>query len=147
MGWQDRHSVVACVYIILREKERVLLLRRFNTGYMDGQYSLPAGHLNGGETADVAACREAKEEAGVDIQPADLRLVHTMHRQAEGHERIDLFFVAENWSGKPNNTEPHKCDDLKWVNQNALPDNTVPEIRQALEDIEKDVNFSAFNFG
>jgi 8-oxo-dGTP diphosphatase len=46
-----RHTIIPAVYLILKNsKGQVCLTRRFNTGYMDGHYSLPAGHLDGGES-------------------------------------------------------------------------------------------------
>jgi 8-oxo-dGTP diphosphatase len=62
----------------------VLLLIRANTGYMDGHASLPAGHVEPGEPADAAAVREAKEEIGVVVAPADVSFVHVMHRRTPG---------------------------------------------------------------
>lgn len=42
---KERFKVVPAVYLVLRRGEGVLLLRRANTGYQDGKYSLIAGHL------------------------------------------------------------------------------------------------------
>lgn len=56
----DRYRFIGAVYIILRDNNKVLLLRRANTGYYDGDYSLPAGHMDGDEPAAHAAVREAK---------------------------------------------------------------------------------------
>ena len=149
MSMRVRHTVVPAAYVVLRSGDKVLLARRFKTGYMDGMYSLPSGHVDGGEPADVAACREAKEEIGLDLNPADLRLVHAMHRKAQedDHERVDFFFAVTKWAGEPTNMEPDKCDELKWVNITELPENTIGVVRQAIENIEKDVPFSSFNFG
>ena len=61
------------VHIFLLRENSVLLLRRAHTGYGDGNYSVVAGHLDGGESVTQAAVREAKEEVGVDLRPADLR--------------------------------------------------------------------------
>ena len=59
---------------------QILLLRRLNTGYRDGEYSVPAGHLDGNETVVAAAAREAEEEIGVRIEADDIRFSSVMHR-------------------------------------------------------------------
>ena len=148
MNWRDRHTVVPAVYLILRKEDKILLLRRANTGYMDGYYALPSGHLDGGETADQAACREAKEEVGVDIEPSDLRLLHTLHRKAQegDYERIDLFFEVGKWTGEPKNVEPEKCDEVTWIPLNELPENVTPEVSQALECIANMLPYSTMGF-
>jgi 8-oxo-dGTP diphosphatase len=144
-----RFTVIPAVYIIFRDGDKVLLLRRANTGYHDGEYSLPAGHVDGGEPAIQAACREAREEVDVTIQSEDLRLVHTMHRlsqEPELHERIDLFFEAEKWSGELRNVEPEKCDELRWTELSDLPTNVIPEVQQALAAYAVNEPYSSFGF-
>ena len=126
MGWQDKFKMIASVYLLLiDDQERVLLLRRQNTGYKDGELGLPAGHVDGGESLRVAACREAKEEAGLELDPANLELVHTMHRHCGDHERMDFFFTCRVWDGEPVNTEPEKCSELVWAPMKQLPDDVI----------------------
>ncbi|MET0779565.1 MAG: NUDIX domain-containing protein [Candidatus Saccharimonadales bacterium] len=148
MGWQDRFTVIPAVYLILRRGDQVLLMRRCNTGYQDGKYSLPAGHLDGDESASAAMVREAKEEAGITVAPDDLTLVHTMHRRAEEgtHERMDLFFEAIVWQGEPQVTEPDKCDDAQWFDAVKLPDNTVEVVVQALRAVANHEPYSECGF-
>lgn len=146
---QDRFRLISAVYLIFRDNGKVLLLRRANTGYRDGWYSLPSGHLNGGEAAVQAAIREAKEEVGVDILPEDLRLAHTMHRYSadpEPHERIDLGFEVLKWRSQLHNAEPDKCDELCWAAPDKLPGKTVPEVIQVLDMIARGEPYSDFNF-
>jgi 8-oxo-dGTP diphosphatase len=81
------------VHIFFIRGGTVLLLRRFNTGYEDGNYSVPAGHLEGDETVVQAAIREAREEIGVGLRPDEVAVVGTMHRKS-GDERVDFFVVA-----------------------------------------------------
>ena len=142
-----RFQVTPAVHLILRRDSDVLLLRRFNTGYEDGNYSLPAGHLDGGETATAAMIREAREEVGVTISPADLRMAHVMHRNTPGSaERVDFFLAAARWHGTPGIREPDKCDEVAWFPLAALPVNVVPYVRSALECYGRDVSFSEFGW-
>lgn len=143
------HTLIPAVYLIFWRDKKVLLLRRANTGYKDGQYSLPAGHVESGEPAIQAAVRECKEEVGLDVEADMLRLAHTMHRAGEdttGMERIDMFFEVTGWHGEPINNEPHRCDELRWMSLNALPKNTVAEVRQALRKIASGEAYSDYNF-
>jgi 8-oxo-dGTP pyrophosphatase MutT (NUDIX family) len=121
------------VHIFFLQRGKVLLLRRLNTGYEDGNYSVPAGHLEGDETVVQAAVREVREEVGLDLRPDDVAVVGTMHRKS-GDERVDFFVTVRRWSGEPSNCEPTKCDDLSWFPLDALPSNTIPYIRRAVEN-------------
>jgi ADP-ribose pyrophosphatase YjhB (NUDIX family) len=119
--------------------------KRENTGYMDGCYSLPAGHVEEGEAFTQAAIRGALEELGVVILPGDLKVALVMQRrtsESKNNQRIDVFFVVNRWSGEPRNLEPHKCGDLRWSNLIELPLETVPYIRSALLLIQENVFYS-----
>jgi len=111
---KPRFKLIAAVYVLFVKDGKILMLRRANTGYEDGNYSLVAGHADGNEALTAATAREAKEEAGVVIAPEDLRLKLTMHRRADD-ERLDFFFEPAAWTGEPTNMEPGKCDDSPLV--------------------------------
>jgi len=104
------------VYLVLVKDNKILLSRRYNTGFQDGKYSFPAGHLGGDdETFSEAVVREAREEVGVELDSADLELVHVMHRRQReptDERRVNLFFAARKWKGETKIMEPSKCDDL-----------------------------------
>ncbi|MGH7203813.1 MAG: NUDIX hydrolase [Candidatus Levyibacteriota bacterium] len=145
-NWQHRFKLIPAVFIIVRKGKQMLLLRRKGTGYMDGYYSLPAGHVDGDERAVMAAIREAKEEIGLNVAPNDMCLVHTMHEKAEGHERLNLGFEILNYKGEPRNMEPDKCDELRWASLDKLPENIVPSVKFLLEQIEANNPYSDYNF-
>ena len=141
----NRFKLIPEVHLVLMENHRVLLLKRHNTGYEDGNYSLIAGHMDGNETARGAMAREANEEAGLTIFPEHLTLCHVMHRMAD-EERLSFFFTTEKWQGVPQNMEPEKCSDLSWFTLNPLPDNMVPYIRTALGHILNKTPYSEFGW-
>jgi ADP-ribose pyrophosphatase YjhB (NUDIX family) len=123
----------------------VLLLRRYNTGYQDGNYSVVAGHLNGGERVKAAAIREAREEVGIHIAGEDLDVVGVMHRLSDD-ERIDFFLTASRWTGRVTNQEPEKCDRLGWFDVDELPDNVIPYVRRALRNFRRGCWFDSFGW-
>ena len=121
------------VHLLLIEDDRVLMLRRYNTGYEDGNYSVVAGHIDGGENLKTAMIREAREEAGIEVSRSSLEVVGVMHFKGDA-EYIHFFLTASMWSGEVTNMEPEKCDDLRWFGICDLPDNTVPYVRRAIEN-------------
>ena len=142
---QKRFKLILSLYVIFIKDGKTLLLRRQNTGYEDGNYGLVAGHADGNESAREGACREVLEESGLVIQPNNLKFVHFMHRIGDD-ERVDVFFTADKWQGEPKNTEPEKCDDLSWFPVDDIPKNTIPYIRQALECVQKGINYSEYGW-
>lgn len=132
--WSKRHAAVPAAWVFLERDGKVVLLRRYNTGYKDGQLTPPAGHIRDNEPPSHAAVREVMEEVGVKIKAEDLDMIHCIaHRALEGdHDRIDFFFMTSKFSGEPRNMEPDKADELVWVDVTDLPENTIHEVREAL---------------
>lgn len=137
----ERFTLRAAVYLILIKDEKTLLSRRFNTGWMDGKYSLIAGHLDGNETVFNTMIREAFEEAGVKVAKEDLKPVKVLHRNSGDQEYMDFFFLAEKWEGEPQVKEPNKCDDMSWFPIDSLPENTLPYVKNVIENYKDGVAF------
>lgn len=145
----SKYKIIPAAYALLLRGNDALLLRRANTGYADGKYGLPAGHVEEDETALAAAAREAKEEIGLDIPLENFRFVHVMHSKSfdpEKHERVSFFFEVTKWKGEPYNAEPGKCDELRWAKLTDLPAEMSPEVRHALEKISAGEMYSDYNF-
>ena len=145
---QQRNVAVPSSYLILKKDGEVLLGRRINTGYYDGYYALPAGHVEADELPLRGLIREAAEEIGVIITPENAKLVHTMYRARhdETGERVDFFFVVEQWRGDVVNTEPHKCDDLRWFSFDHLPKRMMSHVKYALEQYQEGIYYSEIPF-
>ncbi len=133
------------VHLILIEDSRILLLRRFNTGYEDGNYSLVAGHIDGGEELKAAMIREAREEAGIELSPSNLSVAGVIHLMTD-KEYVSFFLQATEWAGQVVNAEPDKCDDLSWFALDNLPENTIPYVRRAISNYRVGIFFDSFGW-
>jgi 8-oxo-dGTP diphosphatase len=141
-----RHQLTGDVHLLLRNADgQVLFGRRQNTGFEDGAYHLPAGHLEAGESVVQALTREAKEEVGVTIAPKDVEFAHIMH-SASGGGRAAFFFIVRQWEGTPENREPEKCSELAWFPLDALPDHLIDYCRVTLQHIAAGEPFSVYGW-
>ena len=130
---QSRHHAIPTgVHLILRRDGQVLLMRRANTGFFDGLFSLPGGHVEAGESIAMAAIREGREELGLELAEASLATVGVIHRLSDTN-RIDFFVEVERWQQEPIRAERDKCDLLDWYPERALPAPLVPYVRLALQ--------------
>ncbi|CAN5269810.1 hypothetical protein BH20ACT3_BH20ACT3_07260 [soil metagenome] len=143
----QRFTVVPAVHLVLIEHGKVLLAKRANTGYEDGRWSVPAGHLDGGESVREAAVREAGEEIGIALDVEDVRFGHAMHRRSDGEERIDFFVVGDRWKGDVRIAEPDKCSDLTWADPIDLPSDTIPYVRSGIGRTLAGEPYSEFGWG
>ena len=140
----ERLKLIPSVYLILIKDGRVLLSRRANTGYEDGNYGLVAGHAESGEKFTDGLAREIQEEAGIELE--GVKHVLTMHRNCVDHERVDLFFTADSWMVEITNMESDKCDDISWWPINELPKNIIPYIRKAIECCNQGINYCEYGW-
>ena len=123
---------VAVHLILANDDDEILMLRRFNTGYKDGEYGLVSGHVEEGENLKSAMIREASEEAGITLSSGDLEIVGVIPSLSNNY--VYFFLRAVTWSGNVRNMEPHKCDDMRWFDLHAIPDNTVFYVKWAIEN-------------
>lgn len=147
---KERYKLIPEVFLLLVKDGKILLSRRFQTGYNDGNYGLPAGHGEDKETMREGIAREAKEEIGIDIDVDDLEFKVVQHRwcpdPGNHHARVGFYFVPKKWKGEPSNMEPDKCDDLKWFPLGSLPKNIVDHVYAAIQSYRNNILYSEFNW-
>jgi 8-oxo-dGTP pyrophosphatase MutT (NUDIX family) len=137
----ERYKTCLDLHILLVQDGQILLGQRQNTGFMDGSWHLPSGHLDPGEPATGGAVREAVEEIGVTIDPDTLRLAHVMHHRTN-EARTAFFFEATEWSGEVANLEPDKCAGWQWFPLDAPPEEMIPYAAEALAHYRKGTLYS-----
>lgn len=143
---KKRHQIIPASYLVLMKDNEVLLLKRFNTGYEDGKYSMIAGHVDENESFTKTIIREAFEEANLKLEKKDVHIVHVLHRKASDSERIDAFFTCKKWIGQPMNKEPDKCSELSWFKIDQLPQEVIPYIRHVLSCIQNKIFYSEYGW-
>lgn len=106
--------VVAKVLVVNPEGQ-LLLLRRSDTDERRPlQWDIPGGHTDGNEFANEAAARETKEEAGIDVDPRQLRLAYVTCQVVEsGLNVVWLFFIGQ--AGHDGVTISHEHSEHRWV--------------------------------
>jgi len=146
MSDEKRFRPYASVHTLLVRDGKIFMLRRIHS-FKNGYWGLPAGHIEGEERMTVAAARETKEEAGVDVTPEDLKFVHIAHRVKFGdREYLDLYFVTEKWSGEPYNAEKDKASEAEWFPIDALPNDTIESILDAIAKYRKGIAYSEYGW-
>ena len=113
--------------LIFDKSDRLLLLRRKDTGFMDGYLALPGGHVQAGETISKAARRECKEEACIETKELQPLVVMPFLNG------VDFIFEAREWNGVAEIGEPAKCSEIGWFPAEKLPEDVVPFVTKALE--------------
>lgn len=132
----EDNRVWATVNVVVIKRGRVLLMRRENTGWMNGHLGLPGGHALPDESPSRAAAREVNEELGLDLASARFNFLCVYPRfdaVAGEREKVAYEFVVELSDDEvPTNAEPHRCAELIWCDPKQLPDDTIAEFRQVI---------------
>lgn len=133
------------VHLHLEDSEgRVLLgLRHPDSAYAGSTWHYLAGRCEQ-ESALTCLVREAWEEAGLVIDPADVELAHVVHvvDAPGGRPLMQLVFRARRWEGAPELREPDKCLSWQWWPRHGLPQQTVPYTRTAIAAIAEGRHYS-----
>ncbi len=134
---ENRASFPVVVHLLLQRSQpeadavEMLLLRRANTGFMDGYFSLPGGHAEPGELPIAAVTRELHEEIGVQVH--DPQPLVVLPYQSGHHVGYNFVFTSSQWQGGAHLAEPESADLLCWVPASALPQPAVPWLAQVLQ--------------
>ncbi len=143
----ERFKMTVYVIIIIRQENKILLMKRSQSVINGGLYAFPGGGVDGSETLMNAIIRESKEELGIILAEEHVKFVHTMHVKTENNgEYIAFYFETSTWIGQPSIMEPDKCDELAWFDRDALPQPIINTHQHALDMIDQKIVFSEFGW-
>ncbi|QCX79878.1 Phosphatase NudJ [Streptomyces sp. YIM 121038] len=128
--------LVAAVIVHDQAANRVVLLQRSeNAKFAQGMWDLPVGKSEPGEPITETAVRELYEETGLTVKPESLKVAHIIHG-AWGVEApngfLTVVFAAHEWTGEPENREPRKHAQVRWIDTDAIPKEFVDTTASAL---------------
>ncbi len=143
---ENRFRLYGAVFLLFERNGGILLQKRKNTGWHDGEYSLVAGHIDGNLTIAEEATREAREEAGIVVSPDNFQIVHVAHQIDHDREYVCYYLRATSWEGEPENLEPEFSTELVWFSWDKLPGNIEDDVTAALQKYREGVSFSEFDW-
>ena len=146
---EERYQSMIVADLLLKRKNsdgkiEILLALRKNTGYNDGEYELPGGHVDSGEDLIDAMIREAKEELNMILHRENLKIEHILHHY-KGN-RMKFVISSEKYDGELKIGEPDKCEKLEWFCLDELPENMDKKARKVLTEIEKGIFYDNSEF-
>ena len=104
------------------DHRRVLLIRR-GTPPLLGEWSLPGGVLECGETLREAVVREAREETGLTVEPGEMLGVYErVIRDEEG--QVKYHYVLIDFLCRPASGDlkaGSDAADVRWFTRDELP--------------------------
>jgi len=133
------------VGIIVKKGNKILLLKRKGS-HGEGEWALPGGYLEFGETLKECAAREVGEEVKLDIQQENLKFVSLSEQldyiKSDSEHCITVGFVVE-YKGrkKPKIGEPDKCTQICWFDLNNLPELLFVPSKDGINNYKKEKIF------
>jgi len=147
---EERYKSAIVVDLMLTKQNKengnkeILLMLRKNTGYNDGIYELPGGHVDEGEDLINAMIREAEEELKIKLKYEDLKIEHLLHHYKV--DRLKFIISTERYEGIPQIGEPEKCEKIEWFDINNLPQNIDKRASKVLQEIKNGIKYDNSDF-
>ena len=108
---------------VIVQEQRVLLIRRGQAPLL-GEWSLPGGVLECGETLREAAAREAREETGLAVEIGEMLGVYERIVRGDAG-RTRYHYVLIDFLCRPAGGEARAASDaaeVQWFTRQQLPD-------------------------
>lgn len=128
--------VPAASAVVEDDQGRVLLHLRSDSG----NWSIPGGAMEPGESLAQTVVREVFEETGVQVRPARIVGVYSdpghvvAYDDGEVRQEFSVCFACEPTGGAPSACS-NESNDVRWVARSELPDLPItPAIRRRLDD-------------
>ncbi|MBE9576800.1 NUDIX hydrolase [Flavobacterium proteolyticum] len=117
------HNIAAAVALVFTFEDKVLFTVR-NVDPDKGKWDLPGGFIDPNETAEEAACREIREELGLNLQVSDLKYVTTspnnyLYKNVP-YKTMDIFYECQLTSDIIKVEAEDEIQELIWVKRSEI---------------------------
>ena len=136
---EEKKRVGAGFGVILEKNGHIVLGRRHpdpdkaDSAFRSaGEWCLPGGKLEWGESIEAGAVREAKEETGIDIQDPQVISVHNCRNEHAHFLTVGL--VSHSWEGEAKVMEPNEITEWQSFDLHNLPSPLYFPSREVLEN-------------
>ncbi len=130
-----RPTVGVQAIVTRRGWHRSVLLGRRRGIFGDGQWALPGGHLEFGESFEDATSRELAEETGLKAQM--LYVWKSVNTPYTNTHYVQIGVQVTRYVGDLRNLEPERCAELRWCSLDALPSPLFGPSKPFLELLRK----------
>jgi 8-oxo-dGTP pyrophosphatase MutT (NUDIX family) len=127
--------IAACGTLVVNACNEILLQRRRDTG----QWALPMGRLEIGETPSQCAVRETLEETGVTVAITGIVGIYSdpghvlAYPDGEVRQQFEITLLARPVSGTPRKND--EASDVRWYCADALAELDMhPSMRRQIDD-------------
>lgn len=131
----------ACVGVMIFKDGKVLIGKRKKTAtHGIGEYSLPGGKIDEGESFKEAIERETLEETGIRIENLKFLCVANTGMY-KGHQAVLVNFIADWKSGKPKDFKNEKIGEWQWRDVDNLPEPLFIPTKLLIDSYKTGKNF------
>jgi 8-oxo-dGTP pyrophosphatase MutT (NUDIX family) len=129
------HHVTASAFVV--SSRGVILHRHRRLGI----WVQPGGHVDHGETPEVACVRETTEETGLLVRQLDpVELFHVdVHPGPKGHTHYDLRYLLASEASDPRPPEG-ESPEVFWFDFSLAPERAEPTLAAALRKLAESID-------
>ncbi|MFY2158019.1 NUDIX hydrolase [Cytobacillus firmus] len=123
-----QNEIVLVVSTTIVQDGKVLMIKE-NKATVKNKWNFPSGRVEKGEDILEAACREVKEETGLDVKLTHTTGIYNFISSTD-HQVILFHFIAQ-ITGGVLSLQEEEIADSKWVNLSNLNSFKDEELRDA----------------
>ncbi|MCG8370985.1 MAG: NUDIX domain-containing protein [Proteobacteria bacterium] len=120
-------ETIVCVGAVVRRSDRVLLVRQSPGHSLEGQWTIPWGQIDRGESPTAAVLREIEEEGGVLAQVEGLLGVQELPEPWLG--MVGILFLCAHIDGTPS-PDRRETDAARYFGADQL--DSIAELLEPL---------------